>query len=309
MNWPESLRRSDAPPTDLHRYHHRHGARRLRKSQAVNTYTTHPLSPLFALRSLAKHWRLIYEMVKREVIGRYRGAMMGLLWSFFTPVLMLMVYTFVFSVIFKSRWVGGTGSRAEFAIVLFAGLMVFNLFSECINRAPSLVLSNPNYVKKVIFPLEILPIVAFGSALFHFFVSVLVWLLFYLLIFGAPSAEALWLPVVLLPLAMFSIGLSWCLASLGVFLRDVGQVIGVITTVLMFMSPIFYSVESLPERFRRFMYISPITYFVEQTRDLLVWGKGMHWLPWSKVMLLSAIIAALGFAWFQKTRKGFADVI
>jgi lipopolysaccharide transport system permease protein len=275
----------------------------------LNTYTTHSLSPLFALRSLAKHWRLIYEMIKREVIGRYRGAMMGLLWSFFTPVLMLMVYTFVFSVIFKSRWVGGTGSRAEFAIVLFAGLMIFNLFSECINRAPSLVLSNPNYVKKVIFPLEILPVVAFGSALFHFFVSVLVWLLFYLIIFGLPSAQALWLPVVLLPLALLCIGLSWCLASLGVFLRDVGQVIGVITTVLMFMSPIFYSVESLPERFRRFMYISPITYFVEQTRDLLVWDKGMHWLPWFKVMLLSTVIASLGFAWFQKTRKGFADVI
>lgn len=258
---------------------------------------------------MAKHWRLIYEMTKREVVGRYRGAMMGLLWSFFTPVLMLVVYTFVFGVVFKSRWVGGTSSQSEFAVVLFAGMMVFNLFAECINRAPGLVLSNPNFVKKVIFPLEILPVVAFGSALFHFFVSVLVWLLFYLIVFGIPSADALWLPVVLLPLALFSIGVSWCLASLGVYLRDVGQVIGVVTTILMFMSPIFYSIESIPERFRRFMYISPITYFVEQTRDLLVWHKGMQWWPWGKVMLLSVVIAALGFAWFQKTRKGFADVI
>lgn len=234
---------------------------------------------------------------------------MGLLWSFFTPVLMLVVYTFVFGVIFKSRWVGGTSSKSEFAVVLFAGMMVFNLFAECINRAPSLILSNPNFVKKVIFPLEILPVVSFGSALFHFLVSVLVWLLFYLIVFGVPSADALWLPMVILPLALFSIGISWWLASLGVYLRDVGQVIGVITTILMFMSPIFYSIESIPERFRGLMYISPITYFVEQTRDLLVWGKGMHWVPWCKVTLISAVIAALGFAWFQKTRKGFADVI
>lgn len=275
----------------------------------VSTGTTHPSNLLFASRSLARHRRLIYEMTKREVVGRYRGAVMGLLWSFFTPVLMLAVYTFVFGVVFKSRWVGSSSSQSEFAVVLFAGMMVFNLFAECINRAPSLVLSNPNFVKKVIFPLEILPVVAFGSAFFHFCVSVLVWLLFYLIVFGMPSPEALWLPLVILPLALLSIGISWCLASLGVYLRDVGQVIGVITTILMFMSPIFYSINSIPEKYRRFMYISPITYFVEQTRKILVWDQGMEWGAWLKVMLLSVIVAALGFAWFQKTRKGFADVI
>lgn len=275
----------------------------------MNPYAAYPVSLNSAGRSMAKHWRLIYEMTKREVIGRYRGAVMGLLWSFFTPILMLIVYTFVFGVVFKSRWVGGTSSRSEFAVVLFAGMMVFNLFAECINRAPGLILSNPNFVKKVIFPLEILPVVAFGSALFHFCISVIVWLLFYIVVFGVPSIDTLWLPVVLLPLAMLSIGLSWCLASLGVYLRDVGQVIGVITTMLMFMSPIFYSIESIPERFRGYMYISPITYFVEQTRDLLVWGSGMHWVPWCKVMLLSLVVAGIGYAWFQKTRKGFADVI
>lgn len=275
----------------------------------MNPYASHPSSLLFAGRSLARHWRLIYEMIKREVVGRYRGAVMGLLWSFFTPVLMLVVYTFVFGVVFKSRWVGSTGSQSQFAVILFAGMMVFNLFAECINRSPGLVLANPNFVKKVIFPLEILPVVAFGSALFHFFVSALVWLLFYLVVFGPPSLDALLLPLVILPLALMCIGLSWGLASLGVYLRDVGQVIGVITTILMFLSPIFYSIESIPERFRDAMYISPITYFVEQTRDLLVWQRGMHWGAWSKVMVLSTVIAALGFAWFQKTRRGFADVL
>lgn len=275
----------------------------------MNPYASHPSSLLFAGRSLARHRRLIYEMIKREVVGRYRGAALGLLWSFFTPVLMLAVYTFVFGVVFKSRWAGSVGSQSQFAVILFAGMMVFNLFAECINRAPGLVLATPNFVKKVIFPLEILPVVSFGAALFHFFISALVWLLFYLIVFGPPSPDALLLPLVLLPLALMCIGLSWGLASLGVYLRDVGQVIGVVTTILMFLAPIFYSLESIPERFRDVMYLNPLTYFVEQTRDLLVWQRGMHWWPWCKVMALSTLLAALGFAWFQKTRKGFADVL
>lgn len=275
----------------------------------MDPHAARSLSPLVAVRSVVKHRRLILEMVRRDVIGRYRGSVMGLLWSFFTPVLMLVVYTFVFSVVFKSRWAGGTGSKTEFAIVLFVGLMVFNLFSECINRAPNLVLSNPNYVKKVIFPLEILPFVSLGSAAFHFGVNILVWLSFYLLLLGLPPGGALWLPVAVLPLALLCVGLSWLLASLGVFLRDVGQVIGVVTTILMFMSPIFYPLVALPEEFRAYLHLSPVTYYVEQARDLLVWGKGMHWVPWTKALLISCAIASLGFAWFQKTRKGFADVI
>ena len=248
-------------------------------------------------------------MIRREVIGRYRGSVMGLLWSFFTPVLMLVVYTFVFSVVFKARWPGGTDSKAEFAIVLFVGLMVFNLFSECINRAPTLILSNSNYVKKVIFPLEILPMVSFGSAAFHFAINILVWLSFYLVVFGAPPIQALWLPVAVLPLALLTVGFSWFLASLGVFLRDVGQVIGVVTTILMFMSPIFYPMTALPEHFQVYMHLSPITFFVEQARELLIWGRGMQWEAWAKALLVSIAVATAGFAWFQKTRKGFADVI
>ena len=266
-------------------------------------------SPLFAIRSIMKHRRLIMEMIRREVVGRYRGSVMGLLWSFLTPVLMLVVYTFVFSVVFNARWAGGTDSKTEFAIVLFIGLMVFNLFSECVIRAPTLVLSNPSYVKKVIFPLEILPIVSVGTAIFHFLVSMLVWMLFYLLVFGIPPLSALWMPITILPLVILCIGISWILASLGVYLRDVGHVVGVITTMLMFMSPIFYPVTAMPEEFRGLMRFSPLTYFVEQARDLLAWGNGMHWLPWLKELFLALVVSILGFAWFQKTRKGFADVI
>jgi lipopolysaccharide transport system permease protein len=154
------------------------------------------------------------------------------LWSLFNPILMLAVYTFVFSVVFKARWSGGGESRSQFALALFIGLIVF---AECVNRAPGLVLSNANYVKKVIFPLEVLPPVALGAALFHAAVSVLVWIAFFVITVGAPHPEVIALPVVALPLMLLVAGLSWVLASLGVYLRDVGQVVGLLTTAQMFL--------------------------------------------------------------------------
>lgn len=234
---------------------------------------------------------------------------MGLLWSFFNPILMLAVYTFVFSVVFKARWAGGSDSKTEFALALFAGLMVFNLFSECVNRAPNLVLGNVNYVKKVVFPLEILPVISLGSSVFHLLVNLFVWLVFYLIFFGVPHATLVLLPVVLVPLVLLTLGISWLLASLGVYLRDVTQIIGIITTVLMFLSPIFYPIVALPEQYRPFMQMSPLTLVVEQTRDVMIWGKGLDWNIWTMYSLVSSIMAWLGFAWFQKTRKGFADVL
>ena len=252
---------------------------------------------------------LIIDLIKREVVGRYRGSSMGLLWSFFNPILMLIIYTFVFSIVFKARWPGGSESKTEFALVLFSGLMVFNLFSECINRAPSLILNNANYVKKVIFPLEILPIVALGAAFFHFAISLIVWLAFFFIFFGLPKPEIFLLLAVLIPLMFLIMGLSWGLASLGVYLRDVSQVVGLLTTVLMFMSPIFYPISALPEQYRALMHLNPLTFSVEQARDVMIWGKGINWSDWSLQLLVSLSIFWLGFAWFQKTRKGFADVL
>jgi lipopolysaccharide transport system permease protein len=266
----------------------------------------------FPKEMVSSIWRnrgLIQTFVKREVIGRYRGSMLGLLWSFFNPVFMLLVYTFVFSVVFKARWGGGSDSKTEFALVLFAGLIVFSLFSECINRAPSLILSNVNYVKKVVFPLEILPIVSLGSAMFHTLISLGVWFAAYLILVGAPPLTALLLPLVILPFGLFIMGLSWVLASLGVFLRDVSQFIGLVITTLMFLSPIFYPASALPESYQHLLYLNPLTPVIEMTRDLLFWGRA----PDSRLMagywLVTGAIACLGFAWFQKTRKGFADVL
>jgi len=266
-------------------------------------------SPIEMFASLWRNRELIKASAKREVLGRYRGSFLGLLWSFFNPLFMLAVYTFVFSVVFKARWGGGSDSKTEFALVLFAGLLVFNLFAECINRAPSLILSSTNYVKKVVFPLEILPFVGLLSALFHTLISLGVWLLAYTLFFGIPHLTVFYLPLVLLPFCLFLMGLSWALASLGVFLRDVSQFIGLLTTALMFLSPIFYPATALPEDYRHILYLNPLTTVVEQTRDVLFWGKTPDLFMLGIYCVVTLGIASLGFAWFQKTRKGFADVL
>lgn len=259
--------------------------------------------------SLVTHRELTWTMTKRDVIGRYRGSFMGIAWSFFNPVLMLAVYTFVFSVAFKSKWSEGSDSRTEFAMVLFVGMIIYSLFSECINRAPSLILSNINYVKKVVFPLEILAWTSMGSALFHMAISLFVWLIFYTALNFSLNWTILFLPLILLPLVMFIMGISWMLASLGVYLRDMAQVVGVVTTILMFLSPVFYPVASLPEKYRPLLYANPLTFIIEQARDVLIWGKLPDW-TWLGIYILGgALVAFAGFAWFQKTRKGFADVL
>lgn len=270
---------------------------------------TFSMSPKQMLGSVWLHRGLIGALIRREVVGRYRGSAMGMLWSFFNPILMLTVYTFVFSVVFKARWSGGSDSKTEFALVLFSGLIVFNLFAECINRAPLLILSNVNYVKKVVFPLEILPVVALGSAMFHAVISLMVWLVAYVVLFGAPHPTILLLPLVLLPLLLFVMGLGWALAALGVYLRDVAQVMSIVTTILMFLSPIFYNTSTLPPEYQPLLLCNPLTPVIEQVRDVLFWGKVPDLLFLTSYLLGAAVIACLGFAWFQKTRKGFADVL
>lgn len=268
-----------------------------------------PISPIEMFDSFHRNRNLIKTLVKREVIGRYRGSVLGMLWSFFNPVFMLAVYTFVFSVVFRARWGTGSSSKAEFALVLFSGLLIFNLFSECIIRAPSLVISNVNYVKKVVFPLEILPWVVFGSALFHTAISLVVWLLFYVVIFGVPHITLLLFPIVLIPLMCFTMGISWLLCSLGTYLQDVEHIVVIIVTALMFLTPIFYPITAVPEKFRRIIYINPLAFITENARDVLFWGKPPEWTLFICFTVLSVLAAWIGFAWFQKTRKGFADVI
>jgi len=266
-------------------------------------------SPIAMIKSAFTHRNLIRTLIGREVSGRYKGSVLGIFWSFFTPALMLVVYTFVFSVVFKARWAGGGESKSEFALILFAGLLVFNLFSECVNRAPGLVLANTNYVKKIVFPLEILPLVSLGAALFHAAVSLLAWLIFYVLLFGMPPATLFLLPVVVLPLVLLTLGVSWFLAAISVYLRDVGQFTGIVTTAMLFLSPIFYPRSTLPQNYQAALQANPLTLPVEVARDLLFWGRMPQWSSLAIYAAASVLIAWAGFTWFQRTRKGFADVI
>ena len=283
----------------------------IHSSVAINPHASQPTSPLALCKSLWRNRQLIVQMTKREVVGRYKGSAMGLAWSFFNPVFMLVVYTFVFSVIFKSRWGGVSGdeSKTQFAVVLFVGMIVYSLFSEVLGRAPGLILSNINYVKKVVFPLEILPVIAMGAGLFHSFISLSVLLAAFALFNGYLQWTAVFTPLVLLPLVILTMGLAWMLAAIGVFLRDVGQTIGIILTVMMFLSPVFFPVTALPERFRPFMMANPLTFIIEQAREVLIWGHTPDWIGLGAYTAAALMIAWAGFALFQKTRKGFADVL
>jgi lipopolysaccharide transport system permease protein len=279
-------------------------------STAINPHAAQPISLVALGKSLWRHRQLILQMTKREVVGRYKGSAFGLAWSFLNPVFMLAMYTFVFSVVFKARWgVDGVESKTQFALVLFVGMIVHGLFAEALNRAPGLILSNVNYAKKVVFPLEILPVVSMGTALFHSLINLGVLLIAFVLSNGYLHWTALFAPLVLLPLVIFTLGLSWMLASLGVFLRDVGQAMGIITTVTMFLAPVFYPMTALPEKIRPWIMGNPLTFIIEQARQVLIWGIPPNWAGMGAYTLAATVIAWAGYAWFQKTRKGFADVV
>ena len=276
----------------------------------MNPHRAPSPTPAAMFASLWRNRQLIWQMTRREVVGRYRGSVLGLAWSFFNPVLMLIVYTFVFSVVFKARWnVSGDESKTDFAIILFTGMIVFNLFAEIVNRAPGLIIYNVNYVKKVVFPLEILSWVALGSVLFHSLVSLFVLLLTQFILNHSLPWTIVFFPLVLLPLILASLGAAWFLAAIGVFVRDVGQITGVITTILMFLSAVFYPLSALPERYQNLLKLNPLVLIITESRNVLIYGSLPDWSWLGLALLMGLAIAFAGFWWFQKTRKGFADVL
>lgn len=278
---------------------------------STNPHSAYSISPVTLVKNLWRNRQIITQMSKREVAGRYKGSALGLAWSLFNPILMLVVYTFVFSEIFKARWggAGGDDSKTQFAVVLFVGIIVLNLFCDVINRAPTLIVANANFVKKVIFPVETLSLVTVFAALFNSLINVGVLLVALLVFNGYIPWTAIFIPFVILPLVTLMLGLSWFLASLGVFIRDVGQTVTIVTTVLMFLSPVFYPLDAVPERFRPFILLNPLTFIIEQSRAVLIWGNLPDWKGLLMYCAASAVVAFIGYVWFQKTRKGFADVL
>lgn len=267
-------------------------------------------SPKAMVSSIWRNRALIWQLTRREVTGRYKGSWLGLAWSFINPILMLIIYTFFFSVVFKARWnLPGYDNKAGFALMVFVGLILYAMFAECVNRAPNLILSNVNYVKRVIFPLEILPCIAMGAALFNACVSTVVLLVAQLVIVHQLPWTAVFFPLVMLPLVIGGIGVSWALASMGVFMRDVSQVTVFIVTVLQFVSPVFFPMSVMPEQFQAWLKMSPLTFVIEQAREVVLVGTLPDFMGLFNALVIASVTAWLGFWWFQKTRKGFADVI
>lgn len=261
--------------------------------------------------SLLRHRDLVWQMTKREVISRYRGSLLGVAWSFFHPLLMLGVYTFIFSKVFQSRWpeAPGAAGTTDVAVVLFSGMLIHALFAECVNRAPSLVLAHPNYVKKVVFPLEVLPWVTMGSAVFHLAASLAVLLAGLMAGTLGLRPSVLLFPLVLAPFVMLTMGLCWFLAATGVYLRDLGHAVGVLTTVLLFLSPVFYSPSAIPVGWSWLIRLNPLTFIIEESRNVLLWGRAPYWPGLLLYTAVGLLVAQLGFRWFQTARRGFADVI
>ncbi len=267
-------------------------------------------NPVRLFRHLWAYRDIIRPMTRREIAGRYRGSWLGFGWSFLQPLLMLCVYTFVFSVVFEIRWgMPGEETRSAFAIALFMGLISFYIFSETVNAAPSAVLSNPNLVKRVVFPLEVLPLVRLLGAFVQAFFSLIILLLGMIVVFGAVPWTIVLLPLVWLPLGLFTLGLSYFLASVGVFIRDVGALTSILTTMLLFLSPIFYPLAAVPARFHFIYRLNPVAVFVEEARKVAVWGVLPDWIWLAFAGLFSLSVLIFGFLWFMKSKNAFADVL
>lgn len=266
-------------------------------------------APTSVVQSLWIHRSLISQLVRRDVVGRYAGSVLGIVWSFINPLLMLTIYTFVFGVVFKSRWRADSSDPLEFAAVMFGGLIIHAMVAECLMRAPTLIVGNANLVKKIVFPLEILAWASVGTALFHFLISLLIFAGALLLWQGSISWSFLLVPLLVSPLALMTVGLVWIVSSLGVYLRDIGQLMGIVTTLLLFLAPVFYPLHSVPAGFADYLYLNPITFILEQVRNAAIWGEPVNWLGWAIYSLVAYAVSWLGWSWFARVRKGFADVL
>lgn len=263
------------------------------------------------IRNLWSHRELIRKLTVREIQQRYQGLYLGTVWSIITPIIMLIIYTFVFSVVLKVRWAanGQSTPPGHFAIILFAALIPFNMFIEVLTASPRLILGVPNLVKRTRFPLEVLSIVRLMAAFVHSIIYQVILLVFeYILLHSIPTT-ALLLPLAYIPLLLLALGMSWILSSIGVYIRDIAPVVEVGVRILFFITPIFYPPSLVPPAFHIILYLNPLTFIVECFRRILVWNMGLRWDMWGLVTLTTLLFAWLAYIVFIKLRKGFAEVM
>ncbi len=258
---------------------------------------------------LKTHKMLIVQMTKRDVTHRFRGSFLGVFWVLILPLLMLAVYSFVFIYVFEARFGESTAPKGEFALMLFSGIIVHALIADILIRAPRLILDNKNLVTKVIFPLEILPIVAVLSGMVQFGVSLFVLMVGVLLVYGSLSWTALFIPLLFLPYAVLLVGIGWFLAALGVYIRDISQMSSVFATILLFVSPVFYDIITLPESVQYAIYVNPITVMVTELRYVLIEGVAPSIIPLIIYSMVSCLVAFGGYFFFRRARRGFADIV
>ncbi|WP_089340273.1 ABC transporter permease [Burkholderia singularis] len=267
------------------------------------------MSPFKVFSPLRLYRSLLWEMTKRDLSARYKGSYFGIFWAFLMPLAMLGIYSYVFGVVFASRWNAEGRQSVAFPIVLFAGLIVFNFLAECINRAPSLVTASPNLVKKSIFPLVILPWMAVFTATINAFISVAILLVGEWALVGHIPPTAVLFPLVLIPVALVALGIGWFLASLGVYVRDIAQLVGLVTTALLFLTPIFYPPQNAPGAIRTLSQFNPLAAQVQSMREVLLWGAVPSPVMYFVSIVVGWLVAWLGLIWFTRTSEGFADVL
>jgi lipopolysaccharide transport system permease protein len=272
------------------------------------------LSPVTLMANMRANWTLVVQFSKRELMSKNKGSSLGIVWTIVHPLLMLAVYTFVFAVVWQAKWGmgGGTGeeSKAQFAISVFCGLIVFDIFASCVGPSTGLIVNNSNFVKKVIFPLEVLPVSLLGAGLCIGGISTSILLIANGVLNSKVSETLYMFPLVLVPLMAWTMGLSWLVASLGVYLRDLRQVVaGVLLPVFFFATPIFYPPERVPAGFEWVVTWNPMAPVIDASRRTLLYGQVPDWMPLGVVTLVGFIVLQLGFAFFMKSKRSFADVL
>ena len=267
------------------------------------------VSLLAYARSTLRHGDLVRQLVRREFAQRYRGSMLGGLWAFVIPLVMVMVYTFVFTVVFPTRWGSVDVAETNFVVIFLVGAITHGLFAEALGRAPNLIVTQPNYVKKVVFPLEILPIVVVVGALITATIGFAIAIFLNIVLAHAVQWTAIFLPLILMPYLVLLLGMILLVSALGVYIRDLSQAMGVIITLALFLTPVFYPITAVPERFRSFIYLNPLTFVVEQAREVMLFGHLPNWALLGLYTLGSLAFCWIGLFVFQRARGGFADVL